>query len=205
MKRILLAAVFGLLVTMALPAAARKWTSSDGKFTTDAELVESTDEKVTLKKKSGETVVVPVELLSELDRNYLRAQKKKAAPAKEKEKEKEPEIAASYAKDVQPFLATYCAECHSPGKAKEGYDVTTLAMLTRPGKNGPLVIPGKPADSRLVQVVRGMSKSMPPNKAPQPTLDEIIKIAIWIEAGARTDAAGPASEKARAGRGKSKR
>lgn len=202
MKRILPALALVLLITTTLPAAVRKWTSHDGKFTTDAEFVEFVDEKVTLKKRSGETISVPVELLSEVDRRYLRTLKKKPTPPP---KDKEKEVVISYAKDVQPFLTTYCAECHSPGKAKDGYDVTTMATLTRPGKRGVLVVPGKPAESRLIEVMRGMSKSMPPNRSRQPMPEEITKIATWIEGGAKDDAAAPAQEKPRAGKGKPKR
>lgn len=212
MHRILLAVATVLLVATALSAAARKWTSKDGRFSTEAELVESDDTSVTLKKTSGDTVTVPLERLSELDRHFLNAQKKKAAAAKEKAaaaKEKADaakENMVSYGREVQPFLAQYCSQCHNPAKAKEGYDVTSYATLTRPGKNGALVVPSKPDQSRLVEVMRGMSKSMPPSKSPQPSPEEITKIAAWIEAGAKDDAGGgtqSAPGKARAKRGRS--
>ena len=66
------AAIFSLLIATALPAETRKWTSKDGLYSTEAELVERDNAKVTLKKRSGETVTVPLERLSEADRRYLR-------------------------------------------------------------------------------------------------------------------------------------
>jgi uncharacterized membrane protein len=136
-------------------------------------------------------VTVPLERLSEADRRYLRALKKKPAAPKEN--------AVSYVKDVQPFLVQYCAECHRQEKASDGYDVTNYATLTRRGSHGALVVAGKPDVSRLSEVLRGMSKSMPPTGATQPTPEETAKIVAWIEAGAKDDSQQPpAAGKARA-------
>lgn len=198
MKRTLLAIVFGLLITMAMPAAARKWTSSDGQFSTDAELVDFADGKVTLKKRTGETITVPVESLSELDRRFLQSPKKKPAASKEKPKPK----VASYTQDIDPLLTKYCAGCHNKLDAKDGYDVSTMAALTRSGKNGPLVAPGKPAASRLILTMQGNGKPMPPKEYPQPKAEEIAKIVAWIETGAQDDSAAETPQNAAPGRGK---
>lgn len=189
MPRVLLAAAFALLIATALPAATRKWTSSDGRFSTDAELVEQDEASVTLKKRSGETVTVPLDRLSEADHRFLRAQKKKPVAAKE--------CLVVYTRDVQPFLVQYCAQCHNHEAAKDGYDVTSYAKLAVRGRTGVLVVPGKPDQSRLLDVMRGMSKSMPPSNAPQPAAEEIAKIAEWIEAGAPDDSAAAEKPKGR--------
>ncbi|MEE2935889.1 MAG: SHD1 domain-containing protein, partial [Planctomycetota bacterium] len=60
----------GLLVTAA-PVSARKWTSSDGKFSIEAELVEAKDGNVRLKRQDGKVITVPVSQLSKADRDYL--------------------------------------------------------------------------------------------------------------------------------------
>ena len=55
MKRALLtAAMLGILATTAPLASARKWTSSDGQYAVEAELVEIADGKVHLKKPEGD-------------------------------------------------------------------------------------------------------------------------------------------------------
>ena len=198
MKRILLATVFGLLLTAAMPAAARKWTSNDGKFSTEAELVEFADGKATLKKSSGETITVPILRLSEEDSRFLRSTKNKPAVAKEKPKPK----GAAFSQDIDPLLTKYCAGCHSRIDAKDGYDVTSLEALTRSGKNGALVVPGRSAASRLVLTMQGRGKPMPPKEYPQPTADEIATIARWIDAGARDDSAAPAQPQAGPAKGK---
>jgi hypothetical protein len=194
MKHILPTTVFVLLVTLALPAAARKWTSKDGHFSTDAELVEITDDSVKLKKASGDIITVPLERLSDLDRRYLVSAKKKLPPPKKE--------GPSYSADIQPFLTKYCAACHNQTKAKEGYDVTTYAVLTREGKKGALVVPNKSAESRLVLTLQGKGKPMPPKQLPQPTPEEIAKVTAWIDSGAEDDTASPPTPNARGAKAK---
>lgn len=190
MPRILFATVFSLLAATALAAEIRKWTSKDGQYSTEAELVEQDNVNVTLKKESGETVTVPLARLSDADRRYLRELKKKpAAP-------KEPLV--SYTNFVQPFLAQYCADCHNQGKSTAGYDVTSYEALLRRGQYGALVVPGKPDISRLAEVMEGISKSMPPKASAQPRPDEIAQITAWIQADAKDDSnQQPAAGKAR--------
>ncbi len=197
MKRILLPIVFGLLAAMALPAAARKWTSQDGRFSTEAEVVEFADGKVKLKKPSGDTVTVPLQRLSQADRRYLASWKKKPAEAKK--------IAISYVNEVQPFLVTYCSECHNQGLARDGYNVTTYDTLTQPGKKGPLVVPGNSAESRLTLTIRGKGEYMPPAGSPQPSREEIAKILAWVDGGAPNDLAGQGRPKPRPTRGRSRK
>lgn len=53
--------------------AARTWTSSDGNFTIDAELVRATADSVTLKRVSdGKIITVPLAKLTEADREFAR-------------------------------------------------------------------------------------------------------------------------------------
>ena len=50
----------------------RTWTDHAGKHQTEAIFVETKDGKVTLKKKDGTTIKVPLESLSEADQQYVR-------------------------------------------------------------------------------------------------------------------------------------
>ena len=205
MPRVLFATLLSLLLATALGAETRKWTSKDGRYSTEAELVEADDANATLKKPSGETVTVPVQRLSEADRRYLRARTKKPPAATEAaatENVAKENVArenlVSYTQEVQPLLSQYCAECHKGSAAKDGYDVTSYAALKHRGEYGALVVPGKPDISRLSEVLQGMSKSMPPMGSAQPTAEETAKIKAWIAAGAQDDSPPPAAGKARA-------
>ena len=205
MPRVLFATLLSLLLATALGAETRKWTSKDGRYSTEAELVEADDANATLKKPSGETVTVSVERLSEADHRYLRARTKKPPAAKEnatKENATKENVAkenvakenlVSYTQEVQPLLSQYCAECHKGNAAKDGYDMTSYAALIRRGEYGALVVPGKPDISRLSEVLQGMSKSMPPMGSAQPTAEETAKIKAWIAAGAQDDSQPPPS------------
>ena len=51
----------------ATPVSARKWTSSDGKFSVEAELVEAKNGNVRLKRRDGKDITVPVSRLSKED------------------------------------------------------------------------------------------------------------------------------------------
>src|SRR5205085_1214225 len=79
----------------------------------------------------------------------------------------------SFTKDVRPFLSNYCQGCHSGRRAKSGYSVENYAALTKNGRKGPLVVPGKPDESRLTLCLDGKGKPMPPKKSDQPTAEEI--------------------------------
>lgn len=95
-----------------------------------------------------------------------------------------------FAKDVRPFLAKYCTECHNADKPKGEFDLTTFQALMGGGKHGPTVVPGKPDNSRLVTTVEHKTKPvMPPKKARQPRAEEIGVLRAWVAAGARDDSA----------------
>lgn len=67
-------------------ASARKWTSQDGKFSIDAELIEATDTEVKLLRKNGKEITVPLDRLSEADQEFAKSQigkpAKSAPPSK---------------------------------------------------------------------------------------------------------------------------
>src|SRR5579883_396426 len=80
----------------------------------------------------------------------------------------------SYSKQVKPFFARYCLECHSADKTKGDLNLETYQGLRAGGKSGPVVVPGKPDESRLVRLAEGKDKpAMPPKKAKQPKPNEV--------------------------------
>jgi WD40 repeat protein len=94
----------------------------------------------------------------------------------------------SYAKQVKPFLARYCLECHNAGTMKGDLDLETFKGLMLGGKNGAVVVPGKPDESRLVLQPEGKAApAMPPKKARQPRPKEVAVLRAWVAAGAKDD------------------
>jgi hypothetical protein len=59
------------MVAASATADARVWTDSTGKYTLDADLVTFNDRTVVLKRADHEMVAIPIEKLSESDREYL--------------------------------------------------------------------------------------------------------------------------------------
>jgi len=72
--------VFYVAVTIAvlgagMPSAlARTWKSADGKYSIEAELVRQGEKTVTLKKTNGQVITVPLGVLSDADRAFLKEQ-----------------------------------------------------------------------------------------------------------------------------------
>jgi WD40 repeat protein len=96
----------------------------------------------------------------------------------------------SYAKQVRPFIAKYCLECHNASTTKGDLDLETFKGMMQGGKSGVVVIPGKPDESRLVLQPEGKAKpTMPPKKARQPAAEEVAVLRAWVAAGAKNDSA----------------
>src|SRR5213083_2095209 len=94
----------------------------------------------------------------------------------------------SFAKQIKPFLAKYCMECHNHDDAESEFVVETFDLLSKGGTRGVTLVPGRPDESRLVLVLEGKSKpSMPPKAANKPTAQEIAMIRAWVAAGAKDD------------------
>ncbi len=97
--------------------------------------------------------------------------------------------AASFASDVAPLLVEKCLNCHGRGRRPGGrLNLINFAGLTRGGERGPALVAGKPADSLLVQKLKGTAdgERMPLNQPPLAD-GEIAKIEAWIAAGAKFD------------------
>jgi WD40 repeat protein len=95
----------------------------------------------------------------------------------------------SYARDVRPFLAKYCLECHNAKNPKSGLDLETFKGITAGGDGGPVLAAGNPDNSPLVLLVEGKDKpKMPPKAAKRhPRPREIAVLRAWVKAGARDD------------------
>lgn len=90
-----------------------------------------------------------------------------------------------YEKKVRPILVEHCYSCHSLAHKAEkgGLRVDRRDALLKGGENGPAIVPGKPAESLLIQAVRqGPSLKMPPKG--KLNADSIAILEAWVAAGA---------------------
>ncbi len=87
--------------------------------------------------------------------------------------------------DVRPVLAARCFSCHGPAVLKGGLRLHRKTDLLAGGDNGPVVVPGKGGESRLVQYVAGaVEKKVMPPAVPRLTAAQIGLLRAWIDQGA---------------------
>lgn len=94
-----------------------------------------------------------------------------------------------YTTKVMPILETSCYRCHGGEAHRGGFNMNTRAALLKGGHHGPAVIPGDPAKSFLVVLIRharGGDDPMPMPPSPRPKLSDadIATVERWIRAGA---------------------
>lgn len=92
--------------------------------------------------------------------------------------------------DVYPFLKANCISCHNKTTAKAGLNMETPGLMIQGGDSGPSIVPGKSAESLLVEAsVHSPDIEMPPpnNKsgAVKLTDAEIVVLKTWIDQGAK--------------------
>src|SRR5438105_3198248 len=101
-----------------------------------------------------------------------------------------------FEKKIRPLLVQHCYECHSKDakKLKGGLRVDGRSQLLKGGDNGPVLLPGDAAKSKLLQAVKyaDVDLQMPP-KGKLPA-NAIADLEAWVKNGAawpseETDAA----------------
>src|SRR5437588_1170660 len=94
--------------------------------------------------------------------------------------------AVDFARDVQPIFARSCYSCHGPEKQKSDYRLDSRQVALRGGSIGGAIVPGRGADSKLIQYVAGLDEEtlMPPKGEPL-TAAEIAVLRAWIDQGAK--------------------
>jgi len=98
--------------------------------------------------------------------------------------------AAVYATMVQPVLHDNCYGCHSGGRVRGGLRLDGQEMITRGGKDGPVIVPGNALSSLLVKRILlplDDEHHMTPSGKPQLTKAEVELLQWWISTGASFD------------------
>ncbi len=91
---------------------------------------------------------------------------------------------------VDAIFSKHCLDCHASQDPEGNLVLENFGALMKGGKLGAAVVPGKSADSLLVQMVEGhfvqdgKKKIMPPGKREKLSAAEIEIIKAWIDAGA---------------------
>lgn len=95
-----------------------------------------------------------------------------------------------FEKEVLPILRRSCLACHNATEKESDLILETPQSILKGGGEGPSVVPGKPAESLLLQLAAHQKEPvMPPKgndvKARNMTPEELGLIKLWIEQGAK--------------------
>lgn len=91
----------------------------------------------------------------------------------------------NFESDIAPLFTEKCLSCHGPDKRRSGFRIDTHELALEGGNSGPSLIPGKSAESLLVQYISGTDPDvvMPPEGDPL-TPEQVGLVRAWIDAGA---------------------
>src|SRR5213078_1321076 len=103
-----------------------------------------------------------------------------------------------YLRDVKPVFANNCYGCHGANVQMAGLRLDTGAAILKGSMNGPVVVPGSSAESKLIRAVAGAEGAVRmPFKEPPLKEQEIARIKAGVDQGAKVSQA----EQAEDGRG----
>ncbi len=91
-----------------------------------------------------------------------------------------------FEKQVRPVLSENCIECHGPKKQKSGLRLDSRAFILKGGEIGPVVVPGKPEQSRLIIAVRhagGKEVAAMPSDDKKISDQAIAALTEWVRQG----------------------
>ncbi len=93
----------------------------------------------------------------------------------------------SFKNDIAPWMVNICMGCHSGNNPRGGYNITTFEQLLTDGDTGSTIVPGKPDDSYIVDLVlRQKPLKMPAGQA-QLKRSQAVALETWIREGAHFD------------------
>jgi uncharacterized membrane protein len=99
----------------------------------------------------------------------------------------EVQLALAYRDVIRPFLEDKCFGCHGAAKQKGRLRMDEFDAMMRGGKNGIIVVPGKPDESEIVKRIElpiDDDHHMSPKKKLQITENELALLKWWIATGA---------------------
>src|SRR5439155_1382619 len=88
-----------------------------------------------------------------------------------------------FEKKIRPVLAENCHKCHGARKQSGELRLDRRDAMLKGNDDGPVIVPGQPDKSRLLQAIRyqGEHKMPPSSQLPAPVIEDF---AVWIKHGA---------------------
>ena len=90
-----------------------------------------------------------------------------------------------FARDIQPVLAQNCYRCHGEQRAEAALRWDLKASALKGSDHGPVIVPRKSAESRMIHLVAGLDpKNVMPKKGERLSQEQIGLLRAWIDQGA---------------------
>jgi mono/diheme cytochrome c family protein len=87
----------------------------------------------------------------------------------------------SFTNDVVPIIQSRCINCHGGDRTEKGLVMHTYEELMAGSENGPVIVPGDVAGSKLVELIANQKM---PKRGPKLTPPQVQLITDWVAAGA---------------------
>ena len=97
----------------------------------------------------------------------------------------------SFRRDIAPFMANLCVNCHGGKEPKSGFSLETFEKLMQGGQSGAVVIAGNLDKSRLWDLVGRQDPIKMPMGEARITRSDWENLRAWILEGAKFDGADP--------------
>ncbi len=91
-----------------------------------------------------------------------------------------------FSRDIAPILVGNCTGCHNAEQKRGKFDLSTFQKMMAGSQSGEVIVPGKPEESLLVELVT--ERKMPRGNNRRLSDDAIAKITQWVKEGALLDA-----------------
>ncbi len=95
----------------------------------------------------------------------------------------DPAVEEFFEAKVRPLLVARCFECHGTEKPKGGLRLNARDSMLKGGEGGPVVVPGKPEESPLIEAIRYEGDVQMPPKG-KLKAEEIAVLTDWVKRGA---------------------
>jgi hypothetical protein len=83
---------------------------------------------------------------------------------------------------IRPVLAENCFSCHGPKKQQSGLRLDSREGLLKGADSGPVVVPGRPEESPLIEAIRHDATIKMPPKSKLPA-QAIVDLTAWVRMG----------------------
>ena len=97
----------------------------------------------------------------------------------------------SFKDDVAPWLVNICVGCHSGNNPRGKYGFATFEQLLQGGPTGSTIVPGKPDESYIVDLVLRQEPLKMPQGQAQLKRSQAVALETWIKEGAHFDGKDP--------------